>query len=401
MKRYLIAGNGIAGAMAALRIRERDPEGEIHLFTDEAYPLYYRVRFPEFIAGEVTLKEITIHPIEFYQARNISLHLEEPIIEIDLDKRKGMSQSGESYPYDLLLLATGGNPFVPPIKGVEKRGVFTLRKMRDAIEIRSFLENVREAILVGGGLVGLEVGAALLRRGIKVAVIEHNPRILPKQLDWESSNILQRKMEAMGFTFFLNGQSEEILGEQRVEGIRLKDGRGIEGQMILISTGVRPNLQLAQQMGLKTNVGIIVNDRMETEKEGVFAAGDVAEHRGRCYGIWPAAQKQGEIAGINMAGGNESYQGTLVSNTLKVVGIDLTTSGEVDTEGHLECRVKKDPENCVYRKVTFKDGRIAGCILLGDLRGKKEILEAIERQLEISTCKDFILEEDFDLRKIK
>lgn len=396
MKRYLIVGNGIAGAMAALRIRERDQEGEIHLFTEEAYPLYYRVRFPEFIAGEVTLKEMTIHSREFYQSRNIFLHLEEPIIEIDQGKRKGISQLGKVYPYDLLLLATGGNPFIPPIKGVEKKGVFTLRKMRDAIELRSFSEQIRKAILVGGGLVGLEVGAALLRRGIKVSVIEHNPRILPRQLDTESSSILQKKMETMGFTFFLNGQSEEILGEERVEGVRLKDGRIIEGQMVLLSAGVKPNLQLARQMGLKTNMGIVVNDRMETEREGVFAAGDVAEHRGRCYGIWPAAQKQGEIAGRNMTGGNELYEGTVVSNTLKVVGIDLTTSGEVDTEGSLECMVQKDPENCIYRKVTFKDGRIAGCILLGDLRGKRKILEAIERQLDVESCKETILTEDFE-----
>ncbi len=395
MKQYLIVGNGIAGAMAALRIRERDKGGEVHLFTDEAYPLYYRVRFPEFIAGEITIKEMTIHSREFYQKRDIFLHLEEPIIEIDPDKRKGRSRWGKTYPYDLLLLATGGNPFIPPTKGVEKKGVFTLRKMRDAIEVRSFSENIQEAILVGGGLVGLEIGAALLRRGIKVSVIEHNPRILPRQLDLESSNILQRRMEGMGFTFFLNAQCEEILGEVRAEGIRLKDGRIIEGQMVLLSAGVRPNLELARQMGLKTNMGIVVNDRMETEREGIFAAGDVAEHRGRCYGIWPAAQKQGEIAGINMAGGNEPYKGSLVSNTLKVVGIDLTTSGEVDAEGNLEGMVKKDPENCIYRKVTFKDGRIAGCILLGDLTGKKKILEAIEEELDMESCKETILDEYF------
>ena len=401
MKRYLIVGNGIAGAMAALRIREKDKEGEIHLFTEEAYPLYYRVRFPELIAGEVTIEEITIHSKEFYQARNILLHLEEPVIEIDLDKREARSRSGKTYPFDLLLLATGGNAFVPPIQGVEKRGVFTLRKMKDALEIREFSKEVREAILVGGGLVGLEVGGALLRRGIKVYVIEHHPRILPKQMDWEGSKILQKKMEAMGLTFFLNGESQEILGGERAEGIRLKDGRVVEGQMILLSAGVRANLQLAQQMGLKTRAGIIVNDRLETEKEGVFAAGDVAEHRGRCYGIWPAAQKQGEIAGINMAGGNEVYQGTVVSNTLKVVGIDLTTSGQMDTEGELEGVVKKDPENCIYRKLTFKDGRIVGCILLGDVRGKKEILEAIEKQLDVAQCKDVILEEDFDFAQVK
>ncbi|MDP2967738.1 MAG: FAD-dependent oxidoreductase, partial [Deltaproteobacteria bacterium] len=340
MKRYLIVGNGVAGARAAVRIRERDTEGEIHVFTEEAYPFYYRVRFPEMVAGEVAIKEITIHTKEFYQGENISLHLEELVVEVRPDKKEVLSKQGKTYSYDCLLIATGGNAFVPPIKGTEKKGVFTLRTMKDAIGMRAFSGKIKQAILIGGGLVGLETGGALLRRGIKVAVIEHNPRILPRQMDPEGAQILQAKMETMGFSFFLNGQSEEILGGESVEGVCLKDGRVVEGQMAIISAGVRPNIQLAKEMGLEMKNGILVNDRLETRIKDIFAAGDVAEHRGRVYGIWPAAQKQGEIAGVNMAGGDESYGGTVVSNTLKVVGIDLTSTGEIDAEGKLECVVR-------------------------------------------------------------
>ena len=401
MRRYLIVGDGVAGARAAVRIRETDSKGEIKIFTEEAYPFYYRVRFPELVAGEVTVKDITIHTKDWYQGKGISLHLEEPIVEIHNEKKEILSKQGGIYAYDLLLIATGGTAFVPPIKGVEKRGAFTLRFMQDAINMKDFSARVPQAILVGGGLVGLETGGALLRRGVKVAVIEHNPRILPRQMDPEGSQILQGRMEEMGFSFFLNGQSDEILGKKKVEGLRLKDGRIIEGQMVIISAGVRPNIQLAKTLGLETKNGILVNDRLETKREGIFAAGDVAEHRGRCYGIWPAAQRQGEIAGVNMAGGNLIYEGTVVSNTLKVVGIDLTAAGEIDPEGKLECVVRSNREKCNYCKVTFKENRIVGCIFLGRTQGVSEILNAIEKKIDVKELKDSILEEGFDFKKLK
>ncbi len=401
MKRYLIIGNGVAGARAAVKIREEDQKGEIHIFTEEAYPFYYRVRFPEFVAGEVTIQNLTIHTKEWYQSKGISIHLEEPITEVNVQKKEVTRQQGKSYAYDLLLMATGGNPFVPPIKGREKKGVFTLRTVEDAIRMKEFSGGVKKAILIGGGLVGLETGGALLRRGIKVAVIEHNPRILPRQMDPEGAEILQRKMESMGFSFFLNGQSEEILGKETVEGVSLKDGRTVEGQMVIVSAGVKPNIKLAQAMGLETKNGVLVNDRLETKSEGIFAAGDVAEHRGRCYGIWPAAQRQGETAGVNMAGGNALYEGTVVSNTLKVVGIDLTAAGEIDAEGKLDCVVRSDREKCIYCKVAFKEDKIVGCIVLGDVEERSEILGAVEKSVNINQIKRLLLKEGSDFKNLK
>jgi nitrite reductase (NADH) large subunit len=400
MKRYLIVGNGVAGARAAVKIRETDQKGDIHIFTEEAYPFYYRVRFPEYVAGELTLQNLFIHTQEWYQNKEISIHLEEPITEVNVQKKEVTSQKGKTYAYDSLLMATGGQAFVPPIKGTEKEGVFTLRTMKDAIRMKEFSAGVKKAILVGGGLVGLETGGALLRKGIKVAVIEHNPRILPRQMDPEGARILQGKLESMGFSFFLSGEGEEILGKETVEGVRLKDGRTLDGQMVIVSAGVKPNIQLAQAMGLEIKNGILVNDRLETKTESVFAAGDVAEHRGRCYGIWPASQRQGETAGINMAGGNALYEGTVLSNALKVVGISLTASGEIDAERRLECVVRQDRESGVYRKVAFKEDKIVGCILLGNVKGSPEILHAIEKKVDVKGYKNLILEEEFDFKRL-
>jgi nitrite reductase (NADH) large subunit len=401
MKRYLIIGNGVAGARAAVKIREADQKGEILIFTEEAYPFYYRVRFPEYVAGEVTIQNLTIHTKEWYQSKEIWTHLEEGVSEVNAPQKKVTSQKGKTYDYDLLLMATGGNAFLPPIKGIEKKGVFTLRTMNDAIGMKEFSGEVKQAILIGGGLVGLETGGALLRRGIKVSVVEHNPRILPRQMDPEGAKILQGKMESMGFSFFLNADSEEILGKETVEGLRLKDGRTVEGQMIIISAGVKPNIKLAQAMGLEIKNGILVNDRLETKIEGLFAAGDVAEHRGRVYGVWPAAQRQGETAGVNMAGGSGLYEGTVVSNTLKVVGIDLTASGDIDAEGKLECVVKSNREKNIYRKVVFKEDKIVGCILLENIKGNSEILNAIEKQVNVKDLKGLILEDGFDFKKLR
>jgi len=400
MKRYLIVGNGVAGARAAVKIRETDQKGDIHIFTEEDYPFYYRVRFPEYVAGELTLQNLLIHTQEWYQSKGISMHLEEPIIEVNVQKKEVTSRKRKTYAYDSLLMATGGYAFLPPIKGTEKKGVFTLRTMKDAIRMKEFSEGVKKAILVGGGLVGLETGGALLRKGIKVAVIEHNPRILPRQMDPEGARILQGKMESMGFSFFLSGQSEEILGKESVEGVRLKDGKTVEGQMVIVSAGVRPNIKLAQAMGLEIKNGVLVNDRLETKTESVFAAGDVAEHRGRCYGLWPASQRQGETAGINMAGGNALYKGTVLSNALKVVGINLTASGEIDAERNLECVVRQDREGGVYRKVAFKEDKIVGCILLGNVKGSPEILQAIEKKVDVKDYKNLILEEEFDFKRL-
>jgi nitrite reductase (NADH) large subunit len=396
MTRYLIVGDGVAGARAAVKIRETDPQGEIHIFTEEAYPFYYRVRFPEFIAGEVTAKEITIHSEEWYRSRGITLHLEEKIVGGDSARGEIFSEKGTRYGYDRLLIATGGVAFVPPIRGTEKTGVFTLRSMKDALAMKAFSGGIREAVLIGGGLVGLETGGALIRHGIKVSVIERNPRILPRQTDPDAAGILQGRMEEMGFRFFLNSDTEEILGGEKAEGVRLKDGRVAEGQMVILSAGVRPNVDLGRSMGLEVSTGIPVNDRMETVAERVFAAGDVAEHRGRCYGIWPAAQRQGETAGVNMAGGKALYEGTVVSNTLKVVGIDLTATGEIDPEKKLECVVRSEAEKCVYCKVAFKENRVVGCIFLGEAGGKNEVLSALGGGADVKAVKESLLARGFE-----
>lgn len=400
MKRYIIIGNGVAGTTAAEKIRENDGDGKIAIFTDEPDPYYTRIRLPDFLAGAAGEKDLILRKESWYDERGIELHLEEAIEKIDPGKRKVRSARGKRYGYDRLLLATGGHSFIPPIQGIEKKGVFALRSIGDARRIREYASKVAEVLIIGGGLLGLEAGNGLRRSGLRVTVVEFFPRLLPRQMDVPGAELLKRQMEGMGFTFYLGAKSKEIIGGAKVEGLALDDGTYIPCDMILISAGVRPNLELAQGLGLEIDKGVIVNDRTETNSAAIYAAGDLVQHRVHFYGIWPAAERQGEVAGINMAGGEELYEGTVMSNRLKVVGIDLVSSGEIDVEGQFASLVRKDEEKYIYRKLIFKGGLIIGCILLGDVSGNKEILDAIEGKKDVAHLKGEILEEDFDFKRL-
>ncbi|MBW2123324.1 MAG: NAD(P)/FAD-dependent oxidoreductase [Deltaproteobacteria bacterium] len=401
MRRYVIVGNGVAGTTAAESIRQVDKAGKIDIFTDEPQPFYTRIRLPEYLAGEVDEEKLVVHKPGWYHEHSIELHLEEPVVLVDPEKREVQTTKQAAYPYDRLLLATGSHPFVPPVKGAAKRGVFTLRSLKDAEKIREYAASTKKAVLIGGGVLGLEVGNGLRRLGIEVSVVEFFPRLLPRQMDVPGSELLKRQMETMGFRFYLGARSKEIVGKARVEGVVLEEGPTLPCDMLLFSAGIRPNLDLARSLDLEIERGAVVNDHLETKRPGVYAAGDLVEHRGLFYGIWPASQKQGEIAGINMAGGEASYQGTVMSNRLKVAGIDLISSGNIDSDRNLKDLVRKDEGKFVYRRLVLEDGVIVGCILMGDISGHREILHAMENRRDVTAFKGDILAEGFDFQKLE
>jgi nitrite reductase (NADH) large subunit len=400
MKDYVIAGCGVAGVSAAASIRKLDSTGNITIFADEPHLFYTRIRLPQLVAGEIQQEKLVIYPADWYAEQRITVRRNEPVTAID-SRNKQVKTAEGSYAYDYLLLATGSHPFVPPISGVEKQGVFTLRSIRDALAIKEYAQQAQKVVVIGGGLLGLEAGNGLRKDGLKVSIIEFFPRLLPRQMDIPGAEILKKQLQEMGFSFYLGAQTKEILGENRVEGVRLDDGRRIEGDMVLLSAGVRPNIGLAQQLGLQLGRGVVVDDRLQTSISDIFAAGDLVEHRGIFYGIWPASEQQGKAAGINMAGGEALYEGTVPSNVLKVVGIDLVSAGEIDLEGKFEALVKKDAAKYIYRKLIIQDNIIIGCILLGDVRGKRELLAAIDKKKDMGTFKAAIMDEGFDFGRLR
>jgi len=387
---YIIIGNGVAGTTAAETIRKNDPQGDIKIFTEEGYPFYSRIRLMEYLAGEVELSKLQIRSNQWYQDRKIQLFLNSKVQDIGREKKEIITASGSRFPFDKLLLANGSYSFVPPITGAEKQGVFTLRNIQDALAIKTFATGKTKVLLIGGGLLGLEVGNSLRKTGLAVTVAEFFPRLLPRQTDPACGALLQGRLEQMGLTFYLGVQSKEILGDEKVTGLLLTDGRGIDTDLIIISAGVRPNLELAQKLGINIGKGVPVSDTLETEIPDIYAAGDSIEHRGMLYGIWPASEKQGQVAGLNMAGIKTDYSGTTFSNQLKVAGIDLLAAGDIDPDNKLEAIIEQNQETGTYRKLVLQENRLIGCLLFGTLEGKKKILKALDEKKDITAFKDKI-----------
>lgn len=383
MTRYLIIGNGVAGTTAAEAIRQLDRTGPITLVTEEDLPFYYRIRLPEFVAGEISEERLLAKKPEWYGEQGVTLVTRTRITAVDHQSKSATTDSGETLPYDRLLIATGSHSFVPPIPGSNQTGVFTLRDIDDARAIRAYAAGVSRVVVIGGGLLGLETGQALRKLGKEVTVVEFFPRLLPRQLDDQGATRLQGLMEGqLGFAFRLAARTKEIVGQGDVTGVALEGGETLACGMVIISAGVRPNLDLALALGLTCNKGVLVNARMETSQADVFAAGDVAEFGGQPpAGIWPTAMQQGKVAGIAMAGGTAAYTGTTPANKLKVVGIDLAAVGEIDAEHRYESRITAT--DTTYRKIVIDRNRIIGCILLGDSSDYGRLTKAITDKTEL------------------
>lgn len=397
MPTYLIIGNGVAGNSAVESIRRVDAQGNILIFSKENHFFYYTPGLPDYLCGEKQIKDITIHDKKWYIKNKIDLHLDEEIVNIDLPKRTALSDKGFNYTYDKLLLACGSNSFLPPIPGSSSIGVFTLRRLDDAQRIRQAAKEARQAVIIGGGLLGLEAGNALRKMGLKVAVVEFFPRLLPRQMDPTGAQILCEKMVEMGFQFYLGAKTQAIEKFSGGLWVILENGEKIPAQIVLISAGVRPEISLGKKLNLTINKGIIVDEKLNTSWPDVYAAGDIAEFNGQVYGIWPAAMEQGKIAGLNMVGQTTIYKGTIPANTLKVAGIDLLSVGEIDPDEKMESIVYKDEQTKIYRKLVLNENIIMGAIFLGDIRGAQEIQKAITGKRDVSSFKDKLKDLNFNL----
>ncbi len=388
MRNYVIIGNGVAGTTAAENIRKQDSEGKITIFSEEDLPFYYRLRLNEFISGDISEPQLVAKKMTWYEDHHIGLKLKTRIEDVKLQEKTAIAEDNRRFAFDRLLIATGSHSFIPPIKGSEKKGVFALRDIQDARNISAYAKNVEDIILIGGGLLGLEAGHALKKLGKRIMVVEFFPRLLPRQLDVDGARRLQEIMEDMGFSFRLGAKTQEITGDGQVGGILLEGGESLSGGMVVISAGVRPNMVLVERLALSIDKGIVVDEHLQTSQPGIYAAGDVAEYKGMPYGIWPAAMEQGKAAGINMAGGDMTYDGTTMANTLKVAGVDLASAGNIDAENEFEARVKT--EERIYRKIVIKDNHIVGCIMLGETKGFNQITKMMAEKTDISKIGDLL-----------
>jgi nitrite reductase (NADH) large subunit len=410
VSRYAIVGGGVAGVTAARDLAERSSSAkdEIHIYNTESYPYYPRPLLWKFIAGEMEDKEdLYFQPLSWYGERGIQFHVGTEVAALDPEAHHLTLKNGDLVTYDRLLLACGARPLVPPVDGVDKEGVFTLRSLDDAKAIKAYAGGVARAVVIGGGLLGLETALALRQAGPAVHVIEIAEHLLPRQLDREGARVLRGLLEGLGLEITTGALVEAILGDGRVEGARIKDGRVVDGELVLFSAGIRCRAKLAHDAGLQVNRGAVVDEQMRTSAVDVFAAGDVAEFGGMVQGIIPAAVDQAKVAAANMAeGGSTRYAGTLPTTILKVAGAEVASLGEYNPEdseasGSAFRVVRRaDADRGFYSKFVLRDGRIVGAILLNEPRRAAMARLLIDRETDVSEHADHLVDDDFDLRSL-
>jgi len=393
--KVVIIGNGVAGIWAA-SILAGSPDVKIEMLTEEEYLYYNKPHLLEYIAGRIKFEDVFVYPEEWYAKRGIRMRLGEGVQAID-PVRKEVALKVGKLAYDKLLLSTGGAPILPPVKGVEKKGVFTLRSARDAISIREYAwGSTRRAVVIGGGLLGLEVAGALRGLGLDVTVVEFLERLLPKQIDEQASQLLTSMIEKMGIRVMVGGEADAMLGDGRLERIALKNGTSLEADLSVISVGMRPRVELASSSSLRVDRGIVVDSRMRTSAPDIYACGDAAEIDGKIGGIIPVAIDQSKVAALNILGGSFTYQGTSHPLTLRVRGIKLASIGDANaTGGDYEERKFVDINRGIYKKAVFNDGILVGAILLGDTSKLRTVQELISQQRDLSKIKDTLLERNF------
>jgi nitrite reductase (NADH) large subunit len=400
MKRILIIGNGVSGINVASNLRKSDRDIEIEIFTDESYHYYPRPRLIDLLADRITLEEIFFYRETWYRENNINVHLSSTVNEILPDEKRIVLAGGKTFSYDVLVLANGAKPSLPPIDGVDKSGVFSIRWLDDVLNLKERVKKSGEIVVIGGGLLGLEIASAIQSSGIKVKVIEILPWLLPRQLDETGGRLLKKILESRGLEVYVNSATEKILGDGEISGVVTKDGRIFRCNTIVVSAGIKSNIDLAKNCGLNTNRGIIVDNYLRTSRSEIYALGDVAEWEGRIYGIIPPALDQAKVVASNILGETVEYKGTVPSNILKVAGIDLFSIGTIDkTEGY-EVISSLDEDTGIYKKFVIDDGKIIGAILLGDRRNALYIERVVKEGRDISRYKEDILSDDFDWRRL-
>jgi nitrite reductase (NADH) large subunit len=377
INRVVILGAGIAGLTAAEEARRQSENVEITLLSREKSLPYYRLNLTRFLAGEVTESDLLIQHQNWFDAQRIT-YLSGEAHEIDRDAHKVTLRDGRQLAYDRLIMANGAHPFIPPIPGATRDGVMVLRTLEHARKMIDSLQPGRRVVCVGGGLLGLETAGALQRRGAEVTVLEGFDWLLPRQLPSAAAALLCTHLEEKQMTIQCGVQVKEFTGDEAVHGVLLEDGTEIPADMVILATGVRPNSHLARQCGLKVKQGVVVNDRLFTSDGHILAAGDVCEHQGRVYGIWPVSYAQGLVAGANSVGAEGEFTGLPMTNRIKVLDVDLFSIGEIQAID-ASTRIFEIEENGNYRRLACHDGQIIGAVLYGDMLLTRLLQEAVEQ----------------------
>jgi len=368
LEKLIVIGNGMAGIACVEQVLKYEKKFEIVIFGDETHVNYNRILLSSVLAGEKSVDDITLNGLEWYRQHGIQLKLGVRITDIDPDAKTVIGDDGSVTAYDKLLIATGSSPLIPPIEGVQKKGVFVFRNLDDT---RAMLERARpgiKAVVIGGGLLGLEAARGLQVQGCEVTVVHLMETLMERQLDTTGGSYLKQKMESLGVKVLLGRSTTALLGNGKVQAVAFKNGNDIKADLVVIAAGIRPNVELGRKAGLAVNRGIAVNDYLETSRPGVFAVGECVEHNGVVYGLVAPLFEQAKVLAATITGNKgPKYEGSVQSAKLKIMGVDVFSAGDYHGNGANAQEVRyEDAALGIYKKVVLKEGKVAGVVLVGD-----------------------------------
>ncbi len=406
--RYVIIGGSAAAISAVEAIRSVDQRSQIDLFSDEATPLFSRVLLPYYVAEELSKPLLNFRSLDFFDEYNVNAHIGVKITAVAPDAKTVTTEAGETFPYDKLLLAVGGRAVVPPIPGVDKQGISTLKTMSDADRVLNM--KGKKAVVIGAGSIGVESCISLIRRGVKVTLLEQLGQVFPTVFDEEAAAIVRKVVEDMGIEVVTGERAVEFTGNGHVQSVRTST-REITCDMVILSVGVRPNTELAKAAGIKTGDmgGVTVDERMLTSAADIYAAGDVCETHDIARNthfinaIWPMAVEQGRIAGLNMTGKNIAYGGSFRMNSIgnfigfPAMSIGVLHQGEcsyVEEDCYFQ-EIKTRSEN-TYKKLILKNGCIVGAIFVGQTQKCGIMSVLLRKQVDVSEYIDVLMSKNLN-----
>jgi nitrite reductase (NADH) large subunit len=413
-KRHLIViGNGMAGIRVIEELLAIAPDAyEITVFGAEPHPNYNRILLSPVLAGEKRVEDIILNPMQWYRDKGITLHTSDPVVSIDRIKRTVRARSGLTVPYDRLLLATGSNPVILPVPGRDLPGVVTFRDLQDVDSMLEAARTHRKAVVIGGGLLGLEAANGLMKQGMDVTVVHIFDTLMERQLDRAAATLLKESLESRGMKFHMPAKTIELRGTSaaansertayslqptvkspsRVSAIVFEDGRELEADLVVMAAGIRPNIDLAKAAGLRCDRGVLVSDTMQTFDPSIYAVGECVQHRNSTYGLVAPLFEQANVCATHLAEfGIGQYRGSVPSTQLKVTGIDLFSAGDFVGGPRSEALIMKDPKRGIYKRVVLENNKVRGAVLYGDVKDGPWYFELMTEGRDVGPLREKLL----------
>jgi nitrite reductase (NADH) large subunit len=392
-QKLVLIGNGMAGMRTVDELLKLAPDKfDITVFGAEPHGNYNRIMLSPVLAGDKTIDEIITHDLAWYEQNNITLHTDAKVTHIDRLNKHVETDTGITASYDKLLIATGSNPFMLPLPGADLEGVISFRDIRDVDTMIDTAKQYKKAVVIGGGLLGLEAANGLKIRGMDVTVVHLSSTLMNQQLDQTSAELMREELEASGLNFLMEHQTEALIGEQRVEKIRFKNGTEIDADLVVMAVGVRPNIELAKSSGLQCERGILVDDTLQTYSPNIYAVGECVQHRKQTFGLVAPLYEQAKVCANHLAEmGIAHYLTAPTATKLKVTGINLFSAGDFIGDEESESLIYADPARYVYKKLVLKENKIIGVVLYGDTHDGNWYFSLLNEQQDISAMREFIL----------